>query len=593
MSAPPAADAANVEAASFPALIARGRRLLAAAPREGAAVQRIAIAGSVATDLLACAIACAVVQEGLNPVVHQAPFGAYAQEVLDPGSALHRFRPDLVVLAPDWRALADDFPPDAPPAAAAAWIGERVALFARLWAVIADALGAPIVQHTLVPPPALWRGAAERLSPASPCARAEALNAALLAAGAGRVHWVELDRLAAEIGTRAWAAERFHLAAKLPFDPRFLPDYVAPFRAAWRSACARSKKALVLDLDNTLWGGVIGDEGIEGIALGPGSPAGEAFAAWQGYVRDLGRRGVVLAVCSKNDPAIAAAAFAHPHAVLARADFAAFECSWDDKASGLRRVAAALNLSLDSLVFADDNDAECALVSALLPEVATVALGDDPAQFAERLDRGHWFDLAQYTADDFARAGSYAGRRRAEAARLETPDLGGYLRGLEMRGAVFRPDAAACARVAQLERKTNQFNLTGRRHDEAALAAFLADPAAVVLALRLRDRFADHGLVASLIAVAEGDALRIDSWVMSCRVFGRTAEAFVLRALLDEARRRGLRRIVGEYVPTPRNGVAAEAYAALGFAPVQGAAGMWARDVEVQPAAGPLTAIAA
>ena len=237
-----------------------------------------------------------------------------------------------------------------------------------------------IIQHTLVPPAARYCGIAERLAPAAPANQVRRLNEKLLEAGRGRVHWVDMEALATEIGARDFGATRFWHAAKLDFDPRWLPDYLPPFRAAWRAANARAKKVLVLDLDNTLWGGVIGDDGADGIAIGPGSTAGETFAEWQTYVKALGERGVVLAVCSKNSPEIAATGFANPNSVLRRADFAAFECSWNDKAGGLRRIARDLNLGIDSFVFADDNPAECALVRQELPEVAVVHLGDDPAR---------------------------------------------------------------------------------------------------------------------------------------------------------------------------------------------------------------------
>jgi FkbH-like protein len=558
-----------------PADIFEAGERIAALAAEGAPQQRIAVLGSLTTDFIARAVAVAAVLEGVLPAIYQAPYGSYVQEVLDPTSGLNRFKPDLVLLAPDWRDVVDDVPVGAAPAAVADAVAGKVDLFRHLWERLAAA-GCRIVQHTLVPPARAWGGVAERLTPASPLAQVRAVNEALLAAGRGRVAWVDMERLAGEVGIRNFAPERFFHTARLGMENRHLPLYLPAFRAAWRLATGRAKKVLALDLDNTLWGGVIGDDGVEGIRLGPGSPAGEAFAEWQAYAHALAGRGIVLAACSKNDPAVAATGFDHPASRLKRADFAAFECSWNDKAQGLANIARTLNLGLDSIVFCDDNPAECALVREALPEVAVVELGSDPTRFIDLLDAGHWFDLAQYTAEDFGRGEMYTARARALDEAAAAPDMGSFLRGLAMTGRVWRPGEPDMSRVAQLEMKTNQFNLTTRRYSEAALRAFLARDDAVVLAFRLADRFGDHGLTATLIALHEGDALRVDSWLMSCRVFSRSAEQFILRALLAIAAERGAARIVGEYIPSPRNGVVADLWQRLGF---REEAGLWVRDV--------------
>lgn len=564
---------------SLPQIFDAAEKLAAQDPASlppGTPVQKIAVLGALTTDFIASAIAVGVALEGVTPVLYQAPFGSIVQEILDPSTGLHRFDPDLVVLAPDWRDVVEALPPDATVAEAEAAVQAQVGLFTHLWDKLADGGRRRIIQHTLPGPDARFCGIAERLMPGSAMNQVRRLNDALLAAGRGRVTWVDLETLAARIGTERFAPARFYHNARLPFESRHLPAYLPAFRGAWRLANGRAKKVLVLDLDNTLWGGVIGDDGVEGLRLGGGSPAGEAFAAWQGYIKALAARGIVLAVCSKNDPAIAETGFTHPASLLARADFAAFECGWEDKAQGLRRIAAALNLGLDSFVFCDDNPAECALVRETLPEVAVVHLGEDPTAFIAKLDAGHWLDLAAYTAEDLGRGAMYAARSAAQAEAGQATDIGAYLSGLKMVGHVFRPEEADMARVAQLEMKTNQFNLTTRRYTEAALRGFMDRADAVVLAFRLSDRFGDHGLVSTLIAVQEGEALRIDSWLMSCRVFSRSAEPFILRALIPLAAARGATRLIGEYLPTARNGVVADLYERLGFT-AEG--GLWVRDL--------------
>lgn len=551
-----------------------------AAAAAGRPVRRVAVGGDVSVDFLQRAMACAIALEGELALFHVEPAGAMVQACLDPASALHAFRPEIAVLVPHWRQAVATVAPDTDAAVLAQLHDDAVRQHEALWSAL-EARGCRVVQHLVAPPARDWRGPAERAWPASPARRVAALNLALLDRGAGRVVPLELDRLAERVGTAAWAPERYHHAGRLACDPRFLPDYLPWFRGAWRAVTGRVRKVLVLDLDDTLWGGPIGDLGAEGIALGPDHGArGEAFADWQQYLAQLRQRGVVLAVCSKNDEALAAPGFAHPAAALRRNDFAVVVCSWDDKAAGLQHIACELDVALDAIVFADDNPAECALVRSALPEVATVELGEDPAGFVARLDGGHWFDHPAYTADDLGRAGSYAGRAALREAQVRRHvDIDAFLRDLAMVGSVSPAGPADLPRLAQMEGKTNQFNLTTRRYTAAQLATLCARDDALVLVLRLRDRLADHGIVATLVARREDDVLRIDHWLMSCRVFARGAEAFVLAHLVARARSMGVSALVGEYIATPRNGVAADLYPRLGFTATSADGRWWRRDV--------------
>jgi FkbH-like protein len=436
-----------------------------------------------------------------------------------------------------------------------------------------------IIQHVLVPPCWHLRGMADRLSPESAQSQVQSISEGLFAAGVGRVAWVETDALAARLGLENFADESAYLTARLPFAIRYLPEYIFAFRATWRAASARAKKVLVLDLDNTLWGGVIGDDGVSGIVLGPGTPAGEAYVAWAMYIKQLAARGVILAVCSKNNLAIAASGFEHPHSVLKRSDFAAFECSWRDKASGIQRIARDLNVAIDSLVFADDNPAECEQVRQALDNVGVVHLGDDPALFIRRFDAGQWFDIPQYTNEDLNRGVSYEALARARHERAEAHDISTYLTGLNMRGRLETAVGTELERLAQMEQKTNQFNLMTRRYQKRDIAAYMAANDAWVLTLHLRDKYADHGLVSYLIAVQEGDTIRIDNWLMSCRVFSRTAEHFMLLGLIERARDRGVYTLIGEYRPTTKNHVVADLYERLGFKSFDATAGTWYLDI--------------
>lgn len=541
-------------------------------------VQRVALLGPVATDYIRHAVACALAQEGVLARVYQAPFGSYVQEILDPNSGLYRFQPEVAVLAMDWHDLLAKLAINTPFPEVERAMATQVALFRSLWETLEHQLNCRIIQHTLVPPLKRFRGIADRLSPASPANQVRLLNDQLLKAGIGKVHWIDTEALACKIGLQSWSAERFYHSGRFGFDQRLLPAYIPAFRGTWRAACGRTKKVLVLDLDNTLWGGVIGDDGLGGISLGPASPAGAAFEDWQGYLKALCHRGVILAVCSKNSPEIALSGLRHPHSALKKDDFAAFECSWNDKVQGLRRIANALCLGMDSFVFADDNPAECDLIRRELPEVAVVHLGADPASFVDRLDSGCWFDIQHYTTEDIGRATAYTARRVAREEQAHSTDIASYLASLQMVGCLYRPKESDIARMAQLEQKTNQFNLTTRRYTDTAIRTFLERDDVLIFSFRLADRFGDHGLVSSIMAVEEGDSLTIDSWVMSCRVFSRSAEQFIMRELINSAKEREIRHIKGIYEPTPKNRVVADVYARLGFTPSP-TCGVWSRPL--------------
>ncbi len=557
-----------------------GTRLMAEGSKreaeDGDRILRVCLLGGATTDLIARAVAFACVHEGRLPVINQAPFGTYAQEILDPKSAFYAFRPQVAVLVMTWRdCVIPDMPLTAPADEVTRALAAKADGFARYWSLIEERAGARIIQHLAAAPPYRLTGIAERQLPAGQANQIAAFNRMLVARGAGRVCFIDMERLAAERGTRDALAPGAWHAAKLPFSMDSLPHYVPAFRAALRTTLHEAKKVLVLDLDNTLWGGVIGDDGVAGLALGAGDARGEAFADFQAYVRMLSQRGVVLAVCSKNDPDIAAAGFDHPAAVLRRADFAAFECSWTDKAAGLRRIAETLNLGLGNMVFADDNAAECDLVRRALPEVAVVELGEDPAEFVRILEAGFWFEFQSFTAEDFGRSAAYAARARAAGDGRDAADIASFLDGLTMQGRLFVPQANDIRRVAQLEAKTNQFNLLTRRYTEAALVRMLREENTFVYAFSLADRLGDHGLVSVIILVHEDDCLRVDDWLMSCRVFSRTAEQAIMRQVIALGRHLGAQAIVGEYRPTEKNKVVAGLYRTLGFEAQDG--GWWRR----------------
>lgn len=521
---------------------------------------RLALLGSSTLAHLAAGIRVGALRRDLPLTVIEGDYGRYREEI--DGERLRAARPDTVLLALDAVDVLGPGDPTAGPEAAC--IASALDDLKRLWARARAAHGCTVIQQTLMPAALPLMGGNEHRMPGSLHARILHLNAALRRAAAEEgVDLLALDDAVARQGLDAWHDPALWLRARQAVTPAAGPLYGDLVARLVGARLGRSAKVLVLDLDDTLWGGTIGEDGLAGLVVGQGSALGESFLALQAYARDLTRRGIVLAACSKNDPDLARLPFAaHPDMLLRLSDFAAFAANWDDKATNLRRIAAELRLGLDALVFVDDSPFERALVREQLPMVAVPEVPDEPALVARCLSDAGYFEAVSLTDED-------RGRTRAYASRIETaadrPDLAATLAGLGMR-LTWRPfDALGLPRIVQLVNKTNQFNLTTRRLREPEATRLIDDPGALTLQLRLADRLGDNGVIAVAIGrLVEGD-LVIETWLMSCRVLGRRVEEGTLAVLAAQAARRGARRLVGLYRASGRNGMVADLYPRLGF----------------------------
>ena len=531
---------------------------------------RLAILGSSTTSHLGPSIRIAGLRRGLHFTIYEAEYGQYRQELADPASVLHVFAPTSVLLAFDSRHLLGNADQRWNTEEADAELMRVLADLEQTWDALQDAFACHVIQQTLLPIFLPLMGSNEQVVPGLPAAMLSKLNAALRpAAAAAGVHLLALDAKAAEHGLATWHDPALWHRAKQEVRPSVAPIYGDLVARLLAAAQGRSAKCLVLDLDNTIWGGVIGDQGVEGIVIGQGSAEGEAFASFQSYAAALARRGVILAVCSKNDEANALEAFdTHPDMVLKRADISAFVANWSDKASNLRAIAQTLNIGLDALVFADDNPFERNLIRQKLPMVAVPELPDDPALYARCISDAGYFEALGVTKDDRERTHQYAANCQRSALLAEATDLDGYLASLDMQLRWRRFDRIGLARITQLINKTNQFNLTTRRYTDDEVAAVMADDRAFGLQFRLTDRFGDNGMITVVIGRLSGETAEIETWLMSCRVLGRRVEEATLDIVMAEARRLGAARVVGRYLPTAKNGMVANHYPKLGFVPV-------------------------
>jgi FkbH-like protein len=533
-------------------------------------VVRLAILASSTVNHLSPAIRVAGLRRRLMINVHIGTYGQYRQDLLDPHSSLHQFAPQVVLFSITARDTIAGMPLTATTAEVDETIARSIQELRLLWQKAREKFNATIIQQTFLDITEPIFGSYDRLVPGAPAQVIRQLNDQLSKAAAqDSALLLDVARASERDGIDAWFDKGNWFHGKLQIAPAAATLYgemTARIVAAQRGL---SKKCLVFDLDNTLWGGVIGDDGLEGLILGEGSAVGEAHLALQRYAKQLKERGVILAICSKNDPAIAEAAFNdHPDMLLRRSDISAFVANWNDKAENLKAIATRLNIGLDSLVFVDDNPVERARIRQSLPMVAVPELPTDVAHYVRCLADAGYFEAVAFTSEDRQRTEQYAANEERQSFFELSGSLDDFLRHLQMSVVFGRFVAPDLVRVTQLFNKTNQFNTTTKRYSAEEVAHFAADEQTVTLQFRLLDKYGDNGLVSAMVLrpdLKQPEIFEIDNWVMSCRVFGRQLEFEAMNIAVEQARRRGGKALRADYIPTPKNGVISELYSSLGF----------------------------
>jgi FkbH-like protein len=405
-------------------------------------------------------------------------------------------------------------------------------------------------------------------------AAVEGLNRWLrdLLAEAGNAYWIDTNLLLARVGAAQFYDPRYWHMARAPYGREGLREMAAEAFKYLRARQGKSRKCLVLDCDNVLWGGIVGEDGLAGIKLGKTHP-GSAYWEFQQQALEMYHRGILLALCSKNNEADVWEVFdRHPDMLLRREHIAAARINWEDKAANLRELARELNLGIDSLVFADDSEFEIQLVRQIVPEVEALHLPKETAvENRDRLAGCGWFDTLTVSGEDARRGALYAAEAQRTQARTASGDLASYYASLEMQVEIRFATGFTIPRIAQLTQKTNQFNLTTRRYSELEIRNLAASQADAVLSLRLEDRFGDAGIVGVAILRHEGDTAAIDTLLLSCRVLGRHVEDVLLAQCIRWAQSKGYRALAGEYLPTAKNAQVKDFYPARGFTPREGA----------------------
>ena len=576
------AHEASPSAASY--VVQRFERLR---PRLQLQSYRVAILRSFTVEPMLPLLRAAAFCAGVDLTVHVSDFNAHVQAIMDPGSTFYGFAPDAVILAVQTRDVAPDLWNDFAGLTAGQVRSsiDRVANEFQGWIrTFRQKSSAHLILHNLETPAFPLAGVFDAQSAGGQSAAILEINRSLatLASEQTGVYVLDYDGLVARYGRASWHDERKWLTVRLPISASHLNHMVREWMRFLHPLTGKIAKVLVVDLDNTLWGGVIGEDGITGIQLGTEYP-GAAYQAVQRVLLDLHRRGILLAVCSKNNREEALDAIEnHPGMLLKPADFIAMRVDWTDKAQNLREIASELNLGIDSLAFLDDNPIERQQVRTALPEVFVIDLPPDAMEFSRRIRDCPVFERLKLSTEDRQRGVMYQAQREREQLEQTITSREDFYRSLQQEAEISPLTKANLARIAQLTNKTNQFNLTTRRYSEQQISELVSKPGCDCYSIRVRDRFGDNGLVGVAITRQTGATAEIDTFLLSCRVIGRTVETAFLSFLADHARSNGASRLQGWFLPTKKNSPARDFYSAHGFRAIEqnGDGTLWTLDLK-------------
>ncbi|MEG1875110.1 MAG: HAD-IIIC family phosphatase [Angelakisella sp.] len=561
-------------------LLRKNKALVAQLRQNPPAIRKkIAILGGSTTSHIRDLLELFLLDNGIDPTFYQCEYGQYYQEVLFHNQQLREFAPDFIYLHTTNRNI-EGYPiiTDTPDMVQQKLQAE-FARFRSLWERIAADYGCTVIQNNFELPATRLLGNRDSCDHRGKTAFITRLNGLFADYAAEHTNFYlnDIHYLSACCGLDSWNDATAWQLYKYSPAPSHLPDLCYSVANIIKSTLGRNKKALVLDLDNTLWGGVVGDDGVEGIELGAETPTGQTFLAFQQYLKELSGLGVLLTVNSKNDYDNAIAGLTHPQSALAPGDFAVLKANWQNKDCNLAEIAHELNILPDSLVFFDDNPAERAIVADMGAGVAVPEPGQ-PEDYLRVLDRSGYFEVTTLSQDDLTRGEMYKANALRAQLEQQTGSYEDYLRSLNMTAEIDSFLPVYLPRIAQLTNKSNQFNLTTRRYTTAEMEAVAADPDALTLYGKLTDRFGDNGVVSVIVGQQQGDVLELTLWLMSCRVLKRGMEQAMLDALVSLAAARGVTRLLGRYLPTAKNGMVRDFYTTMGFTLLERSedgAGLW------------------
>lgn len=536
-------------------------------PADAKADVRIALLGDTATQLMKTALAGCMYAGGMKADIYEAEYNQIVSEIIDDNSGFYSFKPDYAVVYMSAEKLYDEFR-KTPLEARADFAASTAERIGGMWEKINSTISCRIIQMNFLENDDRIFGDFGCKNPSSYIYQLRKLNFLIMemAAGMKNVYISDLSGIQNRFGRSKVYSDKYYYSARLAISMEMLPYAVRSVADIIFSLKGKIKKCVVLDLDNTLWGGVIGDDGINNIQIGE-LGTGRAFSDFQAWLKELKNRGILLAVCSKNNEDTAKEPFEkHPEMVLRLDDFAIFVANWNDKASNIRSIQQTLNIGMDSMVFIDDNPFERNLVRELIPDITVPEMPEDPSLYLTFLKNENLFETASVSSEDSGRTAQY----QAEAKRVQLQSSFGsieeYLKNLEMIGEAKPFDSFHVPRISQLTQRSNQFNLRTVRYSEDEIAKIADSDKYLTLYFTLKDKFGDHGLISVVIMEKRDDnSLFVDTWLMSCRVLKRTVEEYIVNSMIGTAAENGFNKVIGEYIPTAKNAMVKDIYEKMGF----------------------------
>lgn len=548
-------------------IIKCGKRTAKIAEKENFSDIRIAVLGSGSVQFIVLALRALLLKYDIRADIYEGEYDGIGMDILDGESSFYQFCPNAVILLPDHRDIRSFPVMMSGWDEVSGWAQEQAEVYTRYWDLMEGRLsGFHIFQGNFVVPFERELGNLEGNLSFSRYTCFKLLNLELLRQKAKNVTMLDLDYVASYVGKKHWFDSSAWFWHKAGFSMDFVGTVAGLLASQIGALSGKIRKCLVLDLDNTLWGGVVGEDGCSGINLDPNDAVGEAYLAFQRYVLRLKEQGIILAVCSKNDMETAKEPFEkNPNMLLHLDDIAAFKANWENKADNIAGIAEELNIGLDAMVFFDDNPAEREIVKQNLPDVWVVDVPVEPADYVAQLNEESPFEWLQFTAEDRERASTYNQNKKRRELQAGFRDYGEYLEALCMKGHAGQVREEDSERFVQLINKSNQFNLRTVRYSEGQIRRYLQDPDVACLKIELEDKFSRYGIISCIILKKKGDECFIDTWVMSCRVLKRGVEDFAFRYIVDIARKWACKKIKGEYIPTKKNKMVANLYEEFGF----------------------------
>lgn len=543
------------------------KQLLAQLDEKSCLHKKIAILGGSTTRDIKLMLELFLLNYGIKPEFYESEFNQYYQDAMFPNQELEEFAPDVIFLHTSFRNITQFPALSDTPETVEELLQAEYRKYEKMWTRLAQVYHCVIIQNNFEYPYYRMMGNKDASDIHGKVNYITRLNLKFYeyAQQTANFYIHDINYLSAQYGLEAWSDPFYWHSYKYALCVPAIPDFAFSVAKIIKSVYGRNKKAFVLDLDNTLWGGIVGDDGVENLVLGHETSAGQVYCAFQEYLKSYKEFGILLNIDSKNDYDNAIAGLNHPAGVLRPDDFITIKANWEPKDRNLVQIAQELNLMPDSMVFVDDNPAEREIVRAQVPGAAVPDMPIEPAYYARTIDRSGFFEITSLSEDDTKRTAMYqenARRAREEAAFENYED---YLKALDMKAEIKPFAPVYMARIAQLTNKSNQFNLTTRRYSQAEIEKLAADGNYITLYGKLEDKFGDNGVISVVIGHQTGEVLHIDLWIMSCRVLKRDMEYAMMDRLVEMAQEAGVSEIRGYYYPTAKNRMVKEFYSLQGF----------------------------